>query len=82
LTLILDLPAEEGLRRAGRRGDDETRFEGKGLNFHERLRREFLSIAEREPDRCRLIDATMPLQAVSEAVWAAVSAHFALRAPA
>jgi len=78
LTLVLDLPAEEGLRRAGRRGDDETRFEGKGLPFHDRLRSEFLAIAEREPARCRIVDAAQSIEAVSEAIWAGVAARFAL----
>jgi dTMP kinase len=73
LTMILDLPAEEGLRRAGRRGDDESRFEGKGLPFHDRLRAEFLAIADREPSRCVVIDASLPITSVSDAIWVAVS---------
>ncbi len=73
LTLVLDLPAEEGLQRAGRRGDCETRFEQKGRAFHERLRTEFLAIAQKEPDRCVVIDAAPPLQAVQAAIWAAVA---------
>ncbi len=73
LTLILDLAAEDGLARAGRRGDDEARFEGKGLAFHQRLREEFRAIAHREPDRCRLIDASQDVEAVAAAVWSAVA---------
>jgi dTMP kinase len=72
LTLILDLPAEDGLARAGRRGDEETRFEDKGLAFHRRLREEFLAIARHEPERCRLIDASQDVEAVAAAVWSAV----------
>ena len=74
LTLILDLPPAEGLRRADRRGDGETRFEDKGLLFHQRLREEFLAIARHEPERCRLIDAAQSVDEVAAAVWAAVSA--------
>jgi len=81
LTLILDLPADEGLRRAGRRGDDENRFEEKGLTFHDRLRQEFLAIARREPERCRVIDAALSIEAVSAAIWADVETRFALSAP-
>ena len=69
LTVVLDLPADEGLARAGRRGGDESRFEDKGLAFHERLRQEFLMIADREPDRCFLVDARQPVEAVGEAIW-------------
>lgn len=57
LTLIFDLPVEEGLERAFGRGLFETRFESKGLAFHERLRQTFRDIAARHPERCRLIDA-------------------------
>lgn len=76
LTLILDLPAEEGLRRAERRGEGDTRFEEKGVSFHQRLRREFLDIAEREPGRCVVIDAALPIPEVSDAIWRAVAGRF------
>jgi dTMP kinase len=77
LTLILDLPADVGLRRAGGRGDDETRFESKGLAFHDRLRAEFLVIAEREPERCVVIDAALSEAEVGDAIWPRVVARFA-----
>ncbi len=77
LTFILDLPADEGLRRAGRRGDDETRFEDKGGAFHNRLRREFLTIAEQEPGRCRVIDATLSVMEVHDVIWTAFKSRFA-----
>jgi dTMP kinase len=73
LTLILDLPVAEGLKRAGARGGGEARFESKGLEFHERLRAGFLAIAEREPERCAVIDATGDIDAVAAAIWSAVS---------
>ncbi len=56
LTLIFDLPIDEGLRRAGSRGG-EQRFESKGRAFQEKARAAFLTIAEREPERCAIIDA-------------------------
>ena len=57
LTLIFDLPVEVGLERALGRGLFETRFESKGLEFHQRLRRGFLEIAASHPQRCVIIDA-------------------------
>ncbi len=75
LTLILDLPAEEGLARAARRAGAETRFESKGQAFHARLRQAFLEIANREPARCRIIDASQPLETVSTDVWTLVTPH-------
>jgi dTMP kinase len=77
LTLVLDLPAGEGLARASaRRGEAAAdRFEGEGLVFHETLRRAFLAIVEAEPERCVLIDALPGEGEVAAAIWAAVRAR-------
>lgn len=75
LTLIFDMPVEVGLERAFGRDMFEARFESKGLEFHERLRAEFLRIASREPGRCARIDASGSLEAVAADVWAAVSSR-------
>lgn len=75
LTLIFDLPVAVGLERAHVRAGAEMRFESKGQAFHERLREGFLAIAKAEPERCAVIDATGPLNAVEERVWAAVEAR-------
>lgn len=58
LTLILDLAPATGLARSRGRERGEDRFEGKALDFHERVRAEFLAIAAREPNRCLVLDAT------------------------
>jgi len=78
LTLVLDLPAEEGLRRADARASAESRFEQFDVDFHERLRQAFLDIAKRAPDRCRVIDASADENTVAQAIWKAVAARFAL----
>jgi dTMP kinase len=75
LTLIFDLPVEVGLERAQVRAGTEMRFESKGQAFHERLREGFLAIAEAEPGRCAVIDATGDLDEVEARVWAAVDAR-------
>jgi dTMP kinase len=74
LTLILDIPAQEGLERArARRGTDSAdRFEAEGLEFHEKLRRAFLDIAAAEPKRCVVVDALEQEEEVAEAIWSAV----------
>ena len=72
LTLILDLPVEAGLARAADRGGREERFERKGRDFHERLRRGFLEIAAEEPDRCVLLDAARNPDQVAADVWRTV----------
>ena len=71
LTVILDLPAETGLKRAETRGG-AARFESKGLAFHERLRAGYLEIARREPERCVVIDADAGIDAVTAAIQVAV----------
>jgi dTMP kinase len=79
LTLILDLPVEEGLARARDRGSQEDRFEHFDRAFHERLRAAFLAIAKRAPDRCRLIDASGSKDDVSALIYSAVRKHFRIR---
>ncbi len=74
LTLILDLPVTEGLRRSEDRGG-ENRYERMDVAFHERLRQGFLEIAKLEPARCMVVDATRPIEAVSEAIAAAVGSR-------
>ena len=66
LTLILDIPVEAGLARAGKReagkieaGESagEDRYERMDLDFHRRLRDGFLGIARRNSERCLIVDA-------------------------
>ena len=74
ITFILDIPAEQGLARAAERrsGSVPDRFESQELMLHERVRRAFLDIAEEEPDRCVVIDASQPEAMVAEDVWEVV----------
>jgi dTMP kinase len=78
LTLIFDLPPEEGLARAHARAGVEMRFESKGLAFHQRLREAFRAIAAAEPDRCAMIDAAQSVDGVEAAVWQAVRQRLAV----
>ncbi|MDX1575056.1 MAG: dTMP kinase [Kiloniellales bacterium] len=72
LTVILDLPVDEGLRRAEGRRAGGTRYERMDRAFHERLRKGFLAIAEGDPQRCLVVDARAPIEAVQRAVREAV----------
>ncbi|MGY1806116.1 dTMP kinase [Blastococcus sp. SYSU D00669] len=57
LTVLLDLPPEVGLARArGRAAAD--RLESESLDFHQRVRQTFRALAEAEPDRYLVLDAT------------------------
>ncbi|MEM9592522.1 MAG: dTMP kinase [Pseudomonadota bacterium] len=74
VTFILDIPAEDGLARIEARaeGEDLDRFESQELMTHERIRRAFLDIAEEEPGRCVVVDASQPEAMVAEDVWETV----------
>lgn len=83
LTIILDLPPEEGLRRVAARAEEQDsavdRFEKMQLTFHQNLRQEFLDIAEAEPWRCVVIDAARPPDKVAADIWAAVRKQLQLK---
>jgi dTMP kinase len=63
LTLLLDVPVEIGLARAGNRSAPD-RFEQEQVEFFERVRRTYLAMADTRHDRCRVIDASQPLENV------------------
>ena len=70
LTVLLDTPADVGLERS--RGS-EHRMEQQGIEFHDRVRRGYLAIAEGEPGRFLVIDGCEPAAAVGDAVWRQVA---------
>ncbi len=63
LTILLDLPVQVGLARAGARSAPD-RFESETLAFFERVRAGYLARAAHDPARFRVVDAAQPLQAV------------------
>ncbi|HJU19938.1 MAG TPA: dTMP kinase [Stellaceae bacterium] len=73
LTVILDVPTEEGLARAAARGTAGDRFERLDRAFHERLREGFLAVARDHAARCVVVDASADAQSVHRAVLAAVA---------
>lgn len=77
LTLILDLPVDEGLARAASRSAAD-RFERLDRVFHQRLRDGFLAIAKAEPERCAVIDASGNVDAVHRAIVATVTARLGI----
>ena len=76
LTLILDVPVDVALeRRALRRGDAAPdRFEAENVEFHEKLREAFRALATDEPERCVIIDASVPRVQVAKEIWDTVQA--------
>jgi dTMP kinase len=65
LTLLLDAPAEVGMRRAEKRGATD-RLESEEVSFYQRIRAGYLALAAAEPERFSVIDASQPLQAVQK----------------
>lgn len=67
MTIILDLPAETGMARAGkRRGHGNAdRFEKEDIAVHEARRAAFLAIAAEEPERCKVVDADRPIDDIA-----------------
>ncbi|MBI4725473.1 MAG: dTMP kinase [Rhodomicrobium sp.] len=82
LTIIFDIPPQEGLQRAAARKQDSQsgaanesgpdRFETMNAAFHRSLREEFLAIAKAEPERCVVVDASGDVQQVADIVWSIV----------
>ncbi|ODB85123.1 dTMP kinase [Candidatus Thiodiazotropha endoloripes] len=73
LTLLLDLPVEQGLARAGQRSEPD-RFEKQEMSFFEKVRAGYLEIASREPHRVKIIDASKPLETVQQQIDHVVTA--------
>lgn len=68
LTLLLDVPVEVGLARAGDRSDPD-RFEQEQVEFFERVRQAYLDMAAAEQRRYRIIDAARPLHEVEKQLY-------------
>lgn len=80
LTILFDLPVEVGLERAIDRiarlegTAREDRFEREERAFHQKVRDGYLSLAEEEPGRFHVIDATRDLQTIHQEVCAMIGA--------
>ena len=65
LTILLDMPPEAGL---GRRTRSADRLEAEPPEFHRRVRAGFLTLARAEPSRYLVVDATRPVEVVSQEI--------------
>jgi dTMP kinase len=80
LTVLLDCPADIGLKRAIARinsaqGAREERFELESLRFHQEVRNGYLQLARQEPQRFVVIDGTASIGETEAAIAAAVLAR-------
>ena len=70
LTFVLDLDPREGRSRQTGTPD---RMEQEEIGFHERVRAGYLAIAQSEPQRVKVLDASASADEVARAAWAAVA---------
>jgi len=61
LTILLDLPVQQGLKRARNLALDNLgdRLEREEINFHQRVRQGYLKLAETWPERIKVVDAAL-----------------------
>lgn len=78
LVLILDIPESVALARAHNRGDDEDRFEKKGVDYQRQVRNAFLQIAAGDSVRYQVINADQSMDQVSNSIVEVINARFNL----
>jgi len=71
LTILLDVPVEEGLARKKDKKPD--RFETETVNFHKRVQEGYLKLAAAEPKRWLVVDATQKKEIIAVIIWLKVS---------
>ncbi|MFZ5997610.1 MAG: dTMP kinase [Nitrospirota bacterium] len=77
LTILFDLDVETGLKR--NRGINKVdRFELEKVEFHKKVREGYLRIAEQEPQRVKVVDASLSSDEVKEQVWKIVKSKLLL----
>ncbi len=80
LTLFFDLPIEQALRRTDSRtdsGERKNRMDKENAGFYERVRAGYLKIAENEPQRFRIVDASGSTGEIKTAVLKIVTEFLA-----
>lgn len=75
LSLYLDVPPETGLERRQLGEGEWNRLDAEPLAFHRRVREGYLALVEQEPERWRVIDATLPVKEVQIRIRAVVKAR-------
>lgn len=74
ITFLLDIDPESGLKRAlsdiksGERSEKESRFEQEALEFHKKVREGYLALAEKEPERFVIVDASMNADEIKKTI--------------
>ena len=77
LTILLNIPAEEGLDR--KKAKSRDRFEREALAFHRRVREGYLKMAASDPERWLVVDASQSKREIAQIIWQRVSQLLATR---
>ena len=75
LTILLDMPPEDGFKR--KVGDKRDRFETESINFHKRVRQGYLEMAKAEKYRWLVVDGKQNMETIAGIIWKRVSAVIA-----
>lgn len=73
LTILLDLTPEIGMKRVLERSNGELdRMEKEDQAFFSEVRRGYLELADKDPDRFLVLDASQPIETLQTEIWNAV----------
>jgi dTMP kinase len=79
LTILVDVDAESSLARARARNvaepHCETRMDDQSIEFHRKVYDAYHALAEREPDRVKVVNGRAGIDAIELEVWSIVSAY-------
>lgn len=64
ITFLLDIPVEVSLQRL----KDKDRIESENIDFHNRVRKGFLEIAEKNKDRVIIIDGSLDVETIHKKI--------------
>ena len=68
VTFVLDIDPKVGLKRSLDRPNQENRFESYNIDFHNKIRSAFLEIANKNKNRCVVIDASLNEQEINNLI--------------
>ncbi len=76
VTILLDLDAEKAMQRRSQTGTGPDRLEQEKVDFFERAREAYLTLAQNEPDRFVVLDASESVQQISEKLISELEKRF------
>jgi dTMP kinase len=76
VTIVLDIDGAAAGLRMRRERRELDRMEQQPAEFHERVRKGYRDLAEREPDRIVLIDGSQDADAIESDIWEKLSSRF------